>query len=204
MMQDRDSQPGKPGAAAGALADLASIHLDPCVAPPGPLSGLTARGAWRAALAECALAGGAPGRMTAEGLEMRGNILRWTGRRGPAARVTLLADATRHGVLGTGRATLLAINPHLPACALLLQYDRRGLRVIGPGGLQMLLAPIGGFGDRQTVGCELDLAEGRLSVVEADGETRQSPLQVPAFAVERVEIGRACLGVLHAAAVIVE
>lgn len=150
-------------------------------------------------------AGSATNVMEADGLDLRGNILRNTSAAGTYSKMTILLDVTREANPISGAGELVNINSNgVTGVRFWLRYTSSQFQLLGPNGVTISFAPIGGNGDRQVIGGELDLTAGIMTAIEADGETQTAAVSTTPIAITRIEIGKACVAKVHALMVILE
>ena len=187
------------------IPQISSLYFDAADAPIGDVTALQTRGSWAAVLSNAAFTGGAVAQMGAEGLRTRGNILRNISSQGPFRKITILADVVRDAITNGSRADIITINPNLAAdFRLYLQFDPNRFMVTGPGGVILNLPTQWGFGARHVIGVELDLAAGRLTVMEPDGDTQSAVVPAVPLTIGRVEVGKAANSLIHQLALITE
>jgi hypothetical protein len=178
---------------------IAQIYIDHEDAPLGDVASLTARGSWAQSFSNVAgAAGSSINVMETDGLKLNGNILRAALSPGPFSKFTILADVTRTADPLASNGVICSINPNGAAgVRFWFRYTSANYQLIGPSGTIMNLAPIGGYGDRQVVGGELDLVAGTMTGIEADGETQTLMQPVGPISVTRIDIGTNAIGKIH-------
>lgn len=188
------------------LVDQSAIYFDETDAAEGNVSSLTTRGSLAMTFANVAgPAGSAINVMEADGLDLRGNTLRNTSAAGTYSKMTILLDVTREANPLSGAGELVNINSNGAAgVRFWLRYTSAQFQLLGPNGVTISLAPIGGNGDRQVIGGELDITAGTMTSIAADGEMQTAAITGSAIAITRIEIGKACLAKIHELAIILE
>lgn len=177
--------------------EWSAIYIDRNDAPPGNVSSLTARGTWAQAFSNVT-GSGSINVMQADGLQLNGNTLRANMTRGPFSRMKIMADVTRAAAPLASNGVICSINPNgVTGVRFWLRYTSSNYQLVGPSGTIMNLAPIGGYGDRQVIGGELDLVAGTMTGIDADGETQVSAQPTGPISVTRVDIGTSSVGKLH-------
>lgn len=182
-----------------------AVYIDATSAPEGPIANLAAAGIWAASFSDVAgPAGSAQNVMTANGIAMNGNTLRWIGGPIAARKITILSDMTRQAPL-SAVAAICSVNPTgVKGEQFFHQYRAAGYRVTGPNSIVLNPAPIGGYGDRQVVGAELDMTALTLTTIAADGETQVAAVTGAPINIARIDLCTASVGILHRLAIIVE
>ena len=193
-----------------------SIYFDETDAALGSVTSLTTRGTLGASFSQVTTTY-QPALMEADGLLLRGNMLRWTGSFTDITKMTILMDLTLLGTTtsGSGSGAIIRVNPSHATNRFWIDHTSTAnprLQARAPGNVITTLPsqPLNDVGQRHVVAAEVSSVSDQLSVVEADGYDNGSGasqvLSAPwaPFEVTRIEIGNLVNAKIHRLALIVE
>lgn len=197
------------------IPELSLVYFDQTDAPLGTVTSLTTRGSLGAVLSQVTTAN-QPALMTSDGLQLRGNTLRWSGTTPAYSKMRMHLDVTMLGstVSGSGTGTLFTVNQNGAAEARFWAvHQTTGLiQIRAPQSVAPTFAaqPANAVGVRHVVSAEIDAGADVLRVIEADNYDSGSgfsgvyPTTFEPFPITRLEIGTNANAIIHRFALIVE